>query len=122
MTDDELQERLRRLAARPEADWDAMAAAVRDGYARATSAEAQARDRARARAARRRRWVTPIAGALALAAGVTLFVRAHHARLPAAAPTLEDEMTTYEPDTDELIDELTPAQLERVAKAFNKGA
>lgn len=121
MTDDELEARLKRLDARPDADWDAMAAAVRDGYARATSERATG-DLARAAARRRRRWLPPIAGALALAAGVTLFVRAHHARLPAAAPTLEDEMTTYEPDTDELIDELTPAQLERVAKAFNKGA
>ena len=32
-------------------------------------------------------------------------------------------MTTLDdPDTDELIDELTPAQLDRVAKAFHKGA
>jgi len=117
MTDDELQQRLKRLDARRETDWDAMAAAVRDGYARATTDA-----RTPARAPRRRRLVAPLSGALALAAALALYVRLHRPPLP-PAPTLEDEMTTIdEPDTDELIDELTPAQLERVANAFGKGA
>lgn len=117
MTDDELVQRLRRLAQPGDApDWDAMAADVRTAYEAAT-ATAGADRRSRVR----RRWLAaPAAGLMALAAAVTLYVRAHHATI---APTLDDEaLMMDEADPDELIDELTPAQLDRVAQALDKGA
>jgi hypothetical protein len=120
MTDDELQERLRRLA-RPqgaEPDWDAMAADVRAAYAR--ELDAGTSDLARRR---RRRWLAaPLAGALALAAAFALYVKLHRASLPAAAEPLDSIQVFEEPEPGEMIEELSPAQLDRVAKAFNKGA
>ncbi len=111
MTDDELQERLRRLAARPDADWEAMAAAVRDGYAR---------EQRRRPAAWRRRFAAA-GGTLAMAAALTLWVRAHHHRHTVAP--VEDEAGMFDDaDPDELIDELTPAQLDSVSEALKKGA
>jgi len=114
MTDDELQERLRRLGTRPDADWDAMAAAVRDGYAHAT---------ARAIKLRRRRFAASAGGALALAAALVLWLHGHgHRRaLPATeAPETFHVFEDLEPG--EMLEELTPEQIDRMAKAFNKGA
>ena len=128
MTDDELQERLRRLGTRPDADWDAMAAAVRDGYARATaqSTPAQATPAhasARAIKLRRRRWAASAGGALALAAALILWLHGHgHRRAlpPADAPETFHVFEDLEPG--EMLEELTPEQIDRMAKAFNKGA
>ncbi|HEX8950611.1 MAG TPA: hypothetical protein VF945_02145, partial [Polyangia bacterium] len=61
-----------------------------------------------------------IGGALALAAALALYVRAQH---HVAAPPTEDELGLFDDaDPDELIDELTPAQLDRVSQALKKGA
>ena len=114
MTDDELQERLRRLAARPEADWDAMAAAVRDGYARA-SAE-------RATTLRRRRWAASAAGAMAMAAALALWLHGHHRPKPPAAEPPETFQVFEDLEPGEMIEELSPAEIDRMAKAFKKGA
>jgi hypothetical protein len=114
MTDDELHARLRRLDARPDADWDAMAAAVRDGYARASAAPASAR--------RRRRWVASAGGALALAAALTLWLHGHRRPLPAAAEPPETFHVFEDLEPGEMLEELTPEQIDRMAKAFNKGA
>jgi hypothetical protein len=118
VNDDELEARLRRLGARADEDdpgpqhWEAMAAEVRAAYER----ELRNRDSK----FRRRRWLAaPLVGALALAAAFAVYVRVH----PVKPAAVEDEMSAFdEPDTDELIDELSPAQLERVAQAFKKGA
>lgn len=115
MTDDELQERLRRLAARPDADWDAMAAAVRDGYARAASAPAITRRQ-------RRRWAASAGGVLALAAALTLWLHGHRRPLPAATEPPETFHVFEDLEPGEMLEELTPEQLDRMAKAFNKGA
>ena len=117
MTDDELQDRLRRLSARPEADWEAMAAAVRDGYAGAL--------RNHDSVIRRRRWAVrggAVAGALAMAAALALWLHGHHAtRLPAAEP-VETFHVFEDLEPGEMLEELSPEQIDRVAKAFNKGA
>lgn len=111
MTDDELQNRLRRLAARPEADWDGMAAAVRDGYER------------QRRQQRRRRWSASLGGGLlAAAAALALWLHGHHgARMPSAEP-METFHVFEDLEPGEMIEELSPAEIDRVAKAFNKGA
>ena len=114
MTDDELQERLRRLGARPDADWDAMAAAVRDGYARASSATATAR--------RRRRWAASAGGVLALAAALTLWLHGHRRPPPAATEPPETFHVFEDLEPGEMLEELSPAEIDRMAKAFNKGA
>ncbi len=128
MTDDELQQRLRRWA-RPgaEPDWDSMAAGVRAAFeAEMQRSEVGAPSDATVegagrRRARRRRWMAaPVAGALALAAALTLWVRLHHA--PRMSPLEDEAVMMDEADPDELIDELTPAQLDRVAQALKKGA
>jgi hypothetical protein len=115
MTDDELQARLRRLA-QPgrEPDWDAMAADVRAAYEREL--------RNPHSVIRRRRWIALPTTALALAAAFALYVKLHHHPLPTLP--IDDEAATLvdEPDPDELIDDLTPAQLDRVADALKKGA
>jgi hypothetical protein len=117
VTDDELQDKLRRLTARPAADWDAMAAAVRDGYDRALVQ--------RRATVRRRRWAGTAGGALAMAAAFALYLHAHPAP-PPHAPALEpgDSFSVFEdPEPGELLEELTPAEVDRVAKAFDhKGA
>ncbi len=130
MTDDELVERLRRLGRPPgqEPDWQAMAADVRAAY----EAELRNRDsenRLRntdseiGRRRRRRRWVAaPVAGALALAAAFTLWVRLHPAPVPAMRIDEDAASLVDEADPNELIDELTPAQLDRVAEVLKKGA
>jgi hypothetical protein len=116
MTDDELQDRLRRLAARPDADWDGMAAAVRDGYDR------HVRER-NSVVRRRRRWGASIGGGmLAAAAALALWLHGdHHARLPAAEP-VETFHVFEDLEPGEMLEELSPEQIDRVAKAFNKGA
>lgn len=114
MTDDELQERLRRLAARPEADWDAMAAAVRDGYARASQQ--------RATTTRRRRWAAPAGGVFAIAAALALWLHGHdRPKRPAAEPP-ETFQVFEDLEPGEMIEELSPAEIDRMAKAFKKGA
>lgn len=118
MTDDELQERLRRLGARPDADWDSMAAAVRDGYARAASATATATANAR----RRRRRAVSAGGALALAAALTFWLHGHRRPHPTAAEPPETFHVFEDLEPGEMLEELTPEQIDRMAKAFNKGA
>jgi hypothetical protein len=119
MTDDELQDRLRRLAARPDADWDGMAAAVRDGYDRQVQERASVSRRGR----HRRRWGASIGGGmLAAAAALALWLHGHHgARLPAAEP-VETFHVFEDLEPGEMLEELSPEQIDRVAKAFNKGA
>jgi len=120
MTDDELQDRLRRLAARPDADWDAMAAAVRDGYDR----EVRNRDSARRRGSRRRRWGASIGGGmLAAAAALALWLHGHHGARVVVAPEPVETFHVFEDlEPGEMLEELSPAEIDRVAKAFNKGA
>lgn len=118
MTDDELQARLRRLSeppARDERFWDELAAGVRSDYQR------QARPRRR-----RRRWLAaPLVAAVALAAALAFIVRSHHGvvRSHNKAP-LADPMGLFDDDDpSELIDELSPAELERASQALhNQGA
>lgn len=118
MTDDELQDRLRRLAARPDADWDGMAAAVRDGYER----ELRNRD-SDIRRRRQRRWTASLGGGmLAAAAALALWLHGHHgARMPSAEP-METFHVFEDLEPGEMIEELSPDEVDRVAKAFNKGA
>jgi hypothetical protein len=113
MTDDELEARLRRLDARPAADWQAMAAAVRDGYDRAEKQRVQVR---------RRRIGASLAGALAMAAALALWLHGHRAPRPAAGEPIETFHVFEDLEPGEMIEELSPADVERVAKAFNKGA
>jgi ferric-dicitrate binding protein FerR (iron transport regulator) len=119
VSDDELEARLKRLDVRPEKDaafWDAMSAEVRAQYDAAAAAPSRPGRR------RRRRWVaTPLAGALALAAALVLYVRLHRGHVPAPAEPLE--IHVLEDDHwDELLERLEPAQLERLEKAFKHGA
>lgn len=114
MTDDELQQRLRRLAARPQADWDAMAQAVRDGYGREL--------RNRNSVIRRRRWLVSAGGALAVAATVLFWVHGHPRPHRATSEPVETFHVFEDLEPGEMIEELSPEQVERVAKAFNKGA
>jgi hypothetical protein len=119
MTDDELQDRLRRLAARPDADWDGMAAAVREGYDR----ELQPRHSVLGRGRDRRRWAASIGGGmLAAAAALALWLHGHpHARVVAPEP-VETFHVFEDLEPGEMLEELSPEQIDRVAKAFNKGA
>ena len=76
MTDDELQERLRRLASPTgaEPDWNEMVRDVRTEYEAATAPRPLRR---------RRRWlVAPVAATLALAAALALYVKLHHPPAP----------------------------------------
>ena len=113
MTDDELEARLRRLDARPAADWQAMAAAVRDGYDR------QVKRRA---VVRRRRIGASVAGTPAMAAALALWLHGHHAPRPSAGEPMESFHVFEDLEPGEMIEELSPADVDRVAKAFNKGA
>jgi len=117
MTDDELEARLRRLDARPSKDaqfWTAMAADVRAAHERALGE--------RRSALRRRRWMASAGGALAMAAALTLWMRAHHGT-PPAAPEPADTFHVFEDlEPGEMLEELSPAELDHLAKAFNKGA
>ncbi|MCA1664131.1 MAG: hypothetical protein LC659_07675 [Myxococcales bacterium] len=119
MTDDELQDRLRRLAPRPDADWEAMAAAVRAGY------DHELRNlHSVIRRRRRRQWGASIGGVmLAAAAALALWLHAHHgARLVAPEP-VETFHVFEDLEPGELLEELSPADIDRVANAFNnKGA
>ena len=119
MTDDELQTRLRRLAARPDADWDGMAAAVRDGYER----ELRNRNSVIPDRRRRRRWGASVGGGmLAAAAALALWLHGHHgARMPSGEP-METFHVFEDLEPGEMLEELSPEQIDRVAKAFNKGA
>lgn len=138
MTDEELQARLRRLAGSSDKDerfWDEMAANVRAAWA-AEKARADAGGGKPAAAVadlaarRRRRWLAgPMAGALALAAALLLWMRVHqHRPTPAAAPELllaPDEISLFGSDgdeADEMIDELDAPALDRVAQGLKKGA
>jgi aminoglycoside phosphotransferase (APT) family kinase protein len=116
MTDDELESRLRRLDARPDQDpafWDGMSAAVRDGYER---------EQSRRTTSRRRRLAASGGGMLAVAAALALWLRAHH-HVPATHEPLGETFHVFEDlEPGELLEELSPADVERVAKAFNKGA
>ena len=125
MTDDELEERLRRLAAadaassaaapdRGAAFFDAMAADVRAAYDREL--------RNRNSVIRRRRWLGSGGAALAMAAALALWVRAHH-KSPAAAVEPGDTFHVFEDlEPGEMLEELSPAELDHLATAFNKGA
>ncbi len=119
MTDDELEERLRRLSARPAQDaafWDAMAADVRAGYEREL--------RKRASGTRRRRWAASLGGALVAAAALALWLRGHHgAPLPAPVPESTETFHVFEDlEPGEMLEELSPEEIDRLAKAFHKGA
>ncbi len=116
MTDDELTARLRRLDARPEKDpafWDGLTAAVRTGYDR---------EQTRRTTSWRRRLAASGGGMLAMAAALALWLRAHH-HVPPAHEPMGDTFHVFEDlEPGELLEELSPADVERVAKAFNKGA
>jgi hypothetical protein len=117
MTDDELEARLRRLDARPVKDaqfWTAMAADVRAAHERET--------RNRKSLARRRRFLASAGGALAMAAALTLWMRGHHGKLP-SPPEPADTFHVFEDlEPGEMLEELSPAELDHLSKAFNKGA
>jgi hypothetical protein len=122
MTDDELQQRLRRLAAPhgTEPDWDAMAADVHAAYEREVAGGGASVTPLRR--GRRSRWIAaPLAGALAIAAAFALYVK--HTQPPPASVEPIDAVQVFEdPEPGEMIEEMTPAELDRLAKAFNKGA
>jgi hypothetical protein len=116
MTDDELQQRLRRLSARAEDDkderfWAAMADDVRAAYQQQTLALRR----------RRRRLGASLVGALALAAALAFVVRSHNKH---PTPPLGDQMGLFDDgDPGELIEDLDPAELDRVTQALeHKGA
>ena len=117
MTDDELEARLRRLDARPEKD-----AAFWDGDGRGGARRRRARDaRGGAAGARLAASAGGVGGGLlAMAAALALWLRAHHAP-PAAHEPVGDTFHVFEDlEPGELIEELSPADVERVAKAFDK--
>jgi hypothetical protein len=59
---------------------------------------------------------------LAAAAALALWLHGHHgARLPAAEP-VETFHVFEDLEPGEMLEELSPEQIDRVAKAFNKGA
>lgn len=95
--------------------WTAMAANVRDGYAREQLARRRRRLRTRLFAA--------TTSALALAAALTFWLRPPHhvVKAPQASEQI-DEMTVFgdELDGDEL-EEMSDAQLEQLDSAFKKG-
>ena len=112
--DEELEARLRRLAVKPEKDeafWVAMAAEVRADYEASRLTPLK----------RRRRWVAPLVAGLAMAAALALWLRVRPPLPPVNEPVGDDITVFDEQDTGELIEELTPAQLERVEQAFKKG-
>jgi hypothetical protein len=121
--DEELEARLRRLAAAPapaddekdERFWVEMAANVRADY------EAS-RLVTRRRLMRRpiRRWMAPVAAGLAMAAALALWMRVQRPVVPMNEP-IGDEITVFdEQDPGELLEELSPAQLERLERALKK--
>jgi len=120
MTDDELEARLRRLDGRTDKDpafWEGMAAAVRDGVA------GEERRQARRTRARRRGLALSGASLLAMAAALALWLRGHHAPPPVHVPMGGETFHVFEDlEPGELLEELSPADVERVAAAFNKGA
>jgi hypothetical protein len=121
MTDDELEARLRRLDARPAKDaafWDEMTAAVRDGWA------AEERAQARRATVRRRRLALSGGGILAMAAALALWLRAPHHAPVVHEPLGGETFQVFEDlEPGELLEELSPDDVERVAKAFDhKGA
>jgi len=112
MTDDELEARLRRLDVKAPA-WDATAA-VRAGYDREVQRRA---------ITRRRRVVVSAVGALAMAAALTFWVRGHHRTHVHTGEPMETFHVFEDLEPGEMLEELSPADVERVAKAFNnKGA
>jgi hypothetical protein len=116
--DDELEARLRRLAparsAKDAAFWRAMADDVRAAYERES--------RARRVSLRRRRFVASMGGALAMAAALTLWLRGHHVKPPAPAEPADTFHVFEDLEPGEMLEELSPEQIEHLAKAFNKGA
>jgi hypothetical protein len=113
-SDEELAEQLRGLAQQPEAEWDQMAAAVRDGYDRAV--------RARRSVIRRRRWLASAGGALALAAAFALYLRGHSGARTAGEPVGDTFHVFEDLEPGEMLEELSPDDIDRLAKAFSKGA
>ena len=113
MTDDELEARLRRLDGKPAANWDAMAAAVRAGYDQKVQRRA---------IVRRRRIGASLLGTLAMAAALALWLHGHRTPHPTAAEPMETFHVFEDLEPGEMLEELSPADVERLAKAFNKGA
>ncbi|MCU1282888.1 MAG: hypothetical protein JWM53_6434 [bacterium] len=126
MTDDELEAKLRRLAATDAAAqaaeapdkgaerWDAMAAEVRTAYDREL--------RNQYSVIRRRRWLASAGAALAMAATLTLWLRHSHNKSAATAEPGDTFHVFEDLDPGEMLEELSPAELDHLATAFNKGA
>ncbi|MDB4967361.1 MAG: hypothetical protein JWN44_3050 [Myxococcales bacterium] len=114
MTDDEeLQARLRRLAVKPDKDerfWTEMAAHVRADYEASRLVPMR----------RRRRWAAPLVAGLAMAATFALWMRSQRPVVPLNDPVSDDVTVFDEEDSGEWIEELSPAQLDRVERAFKK--
>ena len=98
-----------------------------DGHGRRRARAASTRDGAAGSAASARagagRWAASIGGALALAAAFALWVRAHHGTLGSDGGAVATRSTCFEDlEPGEMLEELAPDEIDRVAKAFNKGA
>lgn len=122
MTDDELEERLRRLAAadagaRPDKGaqfWEAMAAEI-----------SGARDRElrnRHSVIRRHRWLVSAGSGLAMAAALTLWLRHSHNKSSGTAEPGDTFHVFEDLEPGEMLEELSPAEIDHLATAFNKGA
>ena len=122
MTDDELEAKLRRLAAadaaaRPDKGaqfWEAMAADVRAAHDREL--------RNRHAVIRRRRWLSSAGAALAMAAALTLWLRHSHNKPPATTEPGDTFHVFEDLEPGEMLEELSPAEIDHLATAFNKGA
>jgi hypothetical protein len=117
MTDEELEARLRRLDARPPKDaqfWQTMAAEVRAAH------EHELRNRYSV--IRRRRWLTSAGAALAMAAALTLWLRHSHNKPPVTAEPADTFHVFEDLEPGEMLEELSPAEIDHLATAFNKGA
>ncbi|MCU1282462.1 MAG: hypothetical protein JWM53_6008 [bacterium] len=122
MTDDELELKLRRLAAadasaRPDKGaqfWEAMATDVRAAHDREL--------RNIYSVIRRRRWLVSAGSALAMAAALTLWLRHSHNKSAGTADPGDTFHVFEDLEPGEMLEELSPAELDHLAKAFNKGA
>jgi hypothetical protein len=90
-----------------------MAAAVRDGYDRQVKRRATVR---------RRRIGASLAGTLAMAAALALWLQGHHRPRPTATEPMETFHVFEDLEPGEMLEELSPADVDRLAKAFHKGA